>query len=57
MAQVLSQAEIDALLSGVVNQQVPGAGTDAADVNLDRIQKQPQTGGANEAKLYDFTRS
>jgi flagellar motor switch protein FliM len=57
MAQVLSQAEIDALLSGVANQQVPGAGTDAADLNLDRIQKQPQAGGANEAKLYDFTRS
>jgi flagellar motor switch protein FliM len=57
MAQVLSQAEIDALLNGVANQQVPTSGGEATEAALERLQKQAQSVGANEAKLYDFTRS
>jgi flagellar motor switch protein FliM len=57
MAQVLSQAEIDALLSGVANQQVPNPGSEAPEAALERLQKQAQAGGASEAKVYDFTRS
>src|SRR5918992_1224565 len=56
MAQVLSQAEIDALLNGVSNQEVPSTGGELPET-LERLQKHARTGGANEAKPYDFTRS
>ncbi|HEX2226385.1 MAG TPA: hypothetical protein VHM64_04545, partial [Candidatus Binatia bacterium] len=55
MAQVLSQAEIDALLSGVSNQEVPSGGE--LPETLERLQKHGQAGGVNEPKPYDFTRS
>jgi flagellar motor switch protein FliM len=57
MAQVLSQAEIDALLSGVADQQLSSSAGEGPAAALERLQKQAQVGGASEAKLYDFTRS
>jgi flagellar motor switch protein FliM len=57
MAQVLSQAEIDALLSGVANQQVPNPGGETPEAALERLQKQAHSSAGSDAKLYDFTRS
>jgi flagellar motor switch protein FliM len=57
MAQVLSQAEIDALLSGVANQEVPGATGETSEAALEHLQKQGLAAGANEVRPYDFTRS
>ncbi|MGH7927669.1 MAG: hypothetical protein ACREQV_07730, partial [Candidatus Binatia bacterium] len=58
MAQVLSQAEIDALLTGVANQQVPNPGGEIpAESALEKFRKQAQAGIASETKPYDFTRS
>ncbi len=58
MAQVLSQAEIDALLSGVANQEVPSSsGAAALEAAPDKLQKQSEAPSANEFKPYDFTRS
>jgi flagellar motor switch protein FliM len=58
MAQVLSQAEIDALLNGVANQQTANSGDDTiTDVSLDKVQKLGQSANFSEARPYDFTRS
>jgi flagellar motor switch protein FliM len=58
MAQVLSQAEIDALLNGVANQQVPNPVSDAStEYTVEKLQKQSPTGIPSEIKSYDFTRS
>jgi flagellar motor switch protein FliM len=58
MAQVLSQAEIDALLNGVANQQVGNLAIEAApESGLDKLAKQAQANTAVDAKPYDFTRS
>jgi flagellar motor switch protein FliM len=58
MAQVLSQAEIDALLNGVANQQVPNPAPGVSpEPKQERGQKQAPAVNGTENKPYDFTRS
>ena len=56
MAQVLSQDEIDALLNGVANQQVPEPESGPAKPET-APEKRLTPAGASEPKPYDFTRS
>jgi flagellar motor switch protein FliM len=58
MPQVLSQDEIDALLNGVANQQVPASESAVARVEAASEKPHAQTtAGSNDPKPYDFTRS
>jgi flagellar motor switch protein FliM len=56
MAEVLSKAEIDALLSGVTK-PVSNPVNEKPDFVQDRYSKQVPGTGVMEAKAYDFTRS
>ncbi len=51
MAQVLSQDEVDALLNGIANDQVPTAQSEGGPEN------KPVANVPGEVRLYDFTKS
>jgi flagellar motor switch protein FliM len=56
MSQVLSQDEVDALLQGIANEQVPTGQGDAPEGGSAPAKSGPPSGGA-DARPYDFTRS
>lgn len=56
MAQVLSQEEVDALLSGIASSQVPTSGT-AGTPAAPAMEPSPSQSTASDLKPYDFTRS